>query len=134
LSEGKDVMDDNRHKIEVVDGSVQSDDEFLFSPDIGKLVRRDGYMYTEYGEVAPYSPWVRLMSVPAGSHENYADWSEEYRRAVREVYAAEDRKRKTVEAEDRARRDALVEQARVKLTKEEFDAVFDSGVEGGRGY
>lgn len=135
MSEGKDMVDDNRHRIEVVDGSDRSDDEFFYGPDVGQAVRRGGLLYTKYGEVLPGNAVVRMLSCSSdGVDENYADWSEEYRRAVREAYATEDRKRKAEEAECRGRRDTLVEQARAKLTEEEFDAVYDKGVDDARGY
>jgi hypothetical protein len=109
-------------------------DEFFFSPDIGHFVLRDGQMYTQYGEVVPSSAAVRLMPVPAGSHENYADWTEEHRHEVRKAFEKEAQQQKAAEQAESARRDALVEQARGKLTAEEFEAVYDQGFENGRGY
>ena len=75
-----------------------------------------------------------LSCAAEGVDENYADWSEEYRSAVREAYAAQDRKMKAEEVAQRAQRDALVEQARSKLTEEEFDAVYWTGRGDERGY
>ena len=133
MSEDKNVVDDNRYRIEVVDRSSRSDDEFFYGPDVGQAVRRGGFLYTKYGEVLPRNAVVRML--PCSSvDENYADWSEEYRRAVREAYATEDRKMEAEEAECRARRGALVEQARAKLTEEEFDAVYDKAFDDARRY
>ena len=121
MSEGR---ADSKHRIEVVDRSDRSDDEFFYGPDVGQAVRRGSFLYTKYGEVLPRNAVVRMLSCSSdGVDENYADWSEEYRRAVREAYATEDRKMDAEEAERRAHRDALVEQARAKLTTEEFYAV-----------
>lgn len=128
-------MSKKAYRIEVVDGSDRSDDEFFYGPDVGQAVRRGGLLYTKYGEVLPGNAPVRMLScAAAGVDENYADWSEEYRTAVREAYATEDRKREAAEDAERAHRATLVEQARAKLTAEEFDAVYDTGVENGRGY
>jgi hypothetical protein len=129
----EDMTDHKTHQIEVVDGSDRSDDEFFYGPDVGQAVRRGGFLYTKYGEVLPGNAPVRMLPC-AAVDENYADWSEEYRRAVREAYAAEDRKMKAAEAERRAHRDVLVEQARSKLTEEEFDAVYWTGRDDERGY
>ena len=63
------MMNDNRHRIEVVDAMDRSNDEFFYGPGVGQ-----------------------------------------------------------------AKRDALVEQARAKLTMEEFDAVCDKGAADERGY
>jgi hypothetical protein len=125
----------SERKIEVVDGSDRADDEFFYGPDVGQAVRRGGFLYTKYGEVLPGNAPLRMLNCSSdGVDENYADWSEEYRRAVREAYAAQARKREAEEAARRAHRDAIVEQARAKLSTEEFDAVYGKGADDERGY
>jgi hypothetical protein len=119
--------------IEVVDESERANDRFFYGPDVGQAVMRGDFLYTKYGEVIPRDALVRMLPCDAVD-ENYADWSEEYRRAVREAYAAEDRKRQAEEAARRVQRDALVAQARAKLTEEEFDAVYWTGRDDERGY
>jgi hypothetical protein len=120
MREGKDMM---------------AGDEFFYGPDVGQAVRRGGFLYTKYGQVLPRNAVVRMLPCTAdGVDENYADWSEEHRSAVHEAYAAEDRKIEAEEAARRAKRDALVVQARAKLTTEEFDAVYDKGAANERGY
>lgn len=111
-----------------------NDDRFYFSPDVGRLVCRGDFLYTEYGEVLPINALVRLLMVGDRTprFENYADWGEEHRVAVHKACQAEARKAEAAKAEQRAQREVLVEQARVKLTAEEFDAVYDKGHEDGR--
>ena len=121
--------------IEVVEASDRSNDQFSFSPDVGRLVCRGDFLYTEYGEVIPRKgSFIRMM--PCDRGENYADWSEEHRCTVREAFQAqwrkEDAARAAARAEQRARREVLVNQARCKLTDEEFEAVYDKGCEDGR--
>ena len=116
--------------IEVVEVTDRSNDQFCFSPDVGRLVRRGDFFYTEYGEVIPSRSFVRTM--PCEQGENYADWSEAHRNAVREAFQAQWRREDAARAELRARREALVDQARCKLTDEEFEAVYDKGYEDGR--
>ena len=65
--------------------------------------------------------------------ENYADWSEARRLEVREANAAQGRAWEAKEAARVAQREVLVEQARAKLTAEEFDAVYGMGCDDGRG-
>jgi hypothetical protein len=132
-------MDDDRRavrpsRIVVVDEADRFGDKFFFSPDVGRLVQRGGSLYTQYGTVLSSNTIVRMMPVDYGAHENYADWTEEHRREVREAF---ERQGQLEEIEDTVRlayRDALVEQARVKLTAEEFDAVYGQGFARGRGY
>ncbi len=132
MREGKDAVDDNTHRIEVTD---RSGDEFFYGPDVGQAVRRGGFLYTKYGEVLPGNAPVRMLSCNSdGVDENYADWSEKYRTAVREAYAAEDRKIKTAETARREQRNVLVELARGKLTEDEFDAVYWTGRDDERGF
>jgi hypothetical protein len=128
---GENVMKDNKHRIEVVEAPDRSNDEFFYGPGVGQAVRRGDFLYTRYGDVLPRNAVVRMLPCSTVD-ENYADWSEEYRRAVRAAYAMEDQKMKAEEAAKRAEREALVEQARVKLTTEEFEAVYDAGFEDGR--
>ena len=76
------------------------------------------------------------MGMPTEAHcitENYADWSDNRRLEAREAYAAQGRAWEAKEAARVAQRDVLVEQARAKLTAEEFDAVYGKGCEDGRG-
>jgi Arc/MetJ-type ribon-helix-helix transcriptional regulator len=118
--------------IEVIEGSDRSNDRFYFSPDVGRLVWRGDFLYTEYGEVIPSNALVRLMPSAHEQFDNYADWSETYRTAIREAFQAEARKAEAVRAEERAQRELLVDRARHKLTDEEFQAVYAKGYEDGR--
>lgn len=111
--------------IEVVDRAAGDEDEFFCSPDVGRLVRRGDFLYTQYGQVIPCDACVRMLPCAVGEHENYADWSEEQRRRVREVFEAEAQRYRAEEADRRERRDALVEKVREKLTEEEWDAIYD---------
>jgi hypothetical protein len=111
-----------------------SDDSFFFSPDVGKLVSRGDFLYTEYGHVVRRSDGaIRMMPIDS-VNENYADWTEERRCAVRAAIERQCELEKTEETVHRAHRDSLVSQARTKLTEEEFEACYDSGFEDGRGY
>lgn len=104
---------------------ITENDEFGYSPDIGKFVVRGGKTYTEYGHVhEPKSGMAwRSMSWPADSFENYADWTDERRAArVAEVALEAEEYEKKREAERAARR-VLVTRAKEKLTEEEFNAV-----------
>ena len=131
-----------QHVSEVVDQSrsedqffyqSRSEDQFFWSPDVGQAVQRGDFMYTQYGEVIPSNAWVRMM--PTAAHciiENYADWSEARRLEAREAHAAQAQAWEAKEAARVAQRDVLVEQARAKLTAEEFNAVYGKGCEDGR--
>ena len=124
--------DEPPSKIEVIDASERADDKFFYGPDVGEAVQRGAFLYTKYGEVIPCGSPLRMLSCDR-VEENYADWSEERRRAVRAAYAAEARRRAVKEAEHGVQRDVLVERARAKLTAEEFNAVYEKGIERGRG-
>lgn len=120
-------------------------DTFFVSTDIGRVVVRGDHMYTEYGEVLPSNAAVRLMPVSADNHENYANWSEDYRHEVRKKAQQEEKRRRAflkksadeyrqkqeAEQKESSRKKALVEQARSKLTPEEFKAVYDEGYDEG---
>ena len=108
-------------------------DKFYFSPDAGQLVERGGFYYTEDGYVMPSTSTIRMMSIAEFS-DNYADWSDEKRLKVRKKFERECRARKAKERQLIRERDALVEQAKGKLTAEEFDAVMCAGYAEGRGY
>lgn len=100
-------------------------DVFGYSPDIGKFVTRDGKTYSEYGHVYAEGPdrVFRSLPRPFGSHENYADWTDEQRAAR---LAKNDREREEHEKRRKSERDArqaLVDRAKEKLTEEEFNAV-----------
>ena len=112
----------------------RSDDKFFWSPDAGRLVQRGAFLYNQYGEVIPAAVlWqIRTMSVSDGSHDNYADWTEEHRHEVHEAAARKFQFEESEQEVRLSRRKALVEQARLKLTKEEFDAVYDQGFGHGR--
>lgn len=114
---------------EAVEGPDRPD-RFYFSPDVGHLVWRGDFLYTEYGEVVPSNALVRMM--PCVQVENYADWNEVHRSTVREAFQTEARKAEAERIEQRAQRDVLVDQARHKLTDEEFQAVYAKGYEDGR--
>jgi hypothetical protein len=103
------------------------EDQFGFSPDIGKFVIREGVTYSEYGFVYCQGAIYRGMPCKAGAHENYADWTDTQRA---EKMAQTEAKNDQMREEQKRRSDArklLVEQARKKLTEEEFDAVLDYG-------
>jgi hypothetical protein len=120
-------------RIEVVDESGRSGDKFFSSPDVGRLVRRDDLLYTQYGTVLSSDAFVRMMPVDNDAHENYADWTEEHRREVREAFERQCHLEEIEKAVRRAYRGALVEQARAKWATEEFEAVYDQGFAHGRG-
>lgn len=124
-----------RASLEVLtDVSGRSGDKFFFSPDVGRPVWRNDSLYTQYGEVLSSGAFVRMMPIDNSTCENYADWTEEYRHEIRQAL---ERQRQLEEIEKTVRqayRDTLVEQIRVKLPKEEFDAVYDQGFTHGRGY
>ncbi len=117
------------------DRQGRSGDQFFFSPDVGRLVRRDGFLYTQYGQVLPTkTSFVRMMPVDPAKFENYADWTEAHRRQVLEAYERQWRLEEIEETIHDAYQDQLANQARTKLTDEEFGAVYGQGVRDGRGY
>jgi len=113
-----------------------SDDEFGFSPDVGKYVRRGRRMHTEYGHIyeAHEQTMIRSMPVVPGSHENYAEWTDEQRAHALAVVERSSEEHEKAEAAERSARLKLVEQAKAKLTEEEYEAIVDTAVREERGY
>ena len=101
---------------------MNSGDRFYFSPDIGHLVWRGEFFYTEHGFIERDTIVIRMIPID-GFVPNYADWSNEERTTVRLAFEAEQKKYKAREKRQRKRRARLVEQARAKLTEAEFAAV-----------
>lgn len=107
-------------------------DAFFFSPDLGYLVIRGDSVYTDRGEILLRDAKMRIAPIHSEGHQNYADWSEDQRAAVREKYA---QRRRALERNKRLfDREELVDKARAKLTIEEFEAVYNEGFESGRDY
>lgn len=113
-------------------------DIYGFSPDIGKYVRRGKQYFTETGGVYEFSINSAFRTMDYGpikpTQENYADWSETKRAEMQAACKAESEAFDKEKAELQKAQDVLVESARGKLTEEEFQAVYRSGYEDGRGY
>lgn len=103
-------------------------DQFGWSPDVGRFVRREDTIYTEHGHTYVdgdgYAFRVGSMSdTPPTDGENYADWSESKREEVIAMNRARTEKYEEEEAREVKKRNALVEQAKAKLTPEEYEAI-----------
>jgi hypothetical protein len=108
----------------VVEGEMDKaseEDRFFFSPDVGRIVLREGLYYTEYGHIYSESSCIRMM--PSEPFENYADWDHAKRQAIRAETERIEAENDTRRAIERAQQLELVESARLKLSEEEFDAV-----------
>jgi hypothetical protein len=111
------------------------DDEFGYSPDVGRYVRRYGRLYTEDGCVYEENEYTTIRGMPlgAGAHENYAEWTDEQRaRVLAAAKQTYEEYKKVKEAEHFARL-KLVEQAKAKLTEEEYEAIVVEAVREERG-
>lgn len=100
-------------------------DTFWYSPDIGKLVVRDGVAYSEYGTIYQTDAFFRRMPRPFGSHENYSDWTAERRSAQ----LTQEKRRREEYQQERSKqlllRHKLLSVAATKLTNDEWKAVID---------
>jgi hypothetical protein len=97
-------------------------DQFGYSPDIGSYVKRNGKIYTEYGAV--YSDSFLIRSALCSSiSENYADWTEEHRAEVKAAFEKKWEEEKNKKDVEKASHQKLIEQAKTKLTEDEFWAV-----------
>jgi hypothetical protein len=105
-----------------------------WSPDGGAFWRKDGKEYWEDGDITENAIFrVSLYVAPESDwhkYENYSEWSDEKRAAVKAEYAAKREAEEKEELERIERREHLCAIARIKLTEEEYNAVIDSG----RGY
>lgn len=72
-----------------------------------------------------------ICNVPMdlGSHENYADWSDEKRAELLAKLMTAQQERERVKAQADKKRSELVASARAKLTDEEIQAIYEDAAE-----
>lgn len=107
-------------------------DTFGWSPDIGSYVERGDHVYTVHGHVYPAGGMWRSSLSPSAETENYADWTDEKRAAVRVEAKARQAREEQERREEDERRARLIATSRAKLTDEEYEAVYTQGLIDGR--
>jgi hypothetical protein len=100
--------------------------------DWGKFVVKDGFAYFPDGDVYDMRVSQPARIFPHDNRidacpEDYSAWSDDRRCLEQAITQAERDADEDARIAYYTKRDALVEQAKAKLTEEEFDAVFELG-------